>query len=201
MCERCGTGRSEGVILQVHHKYYIPGRKPWEYNPEQCEVLCKKCHAIEHGIIQPTTDWTLVGEDDVGGQDGTCEYCGADIRYVFFIEHPKWNSLMVGTDCCDHLTQTSIATDHRKYVERKKRFVSSTRWKPLPRRKGTSISQDGHKLEIRLTDKKFRIVANGTHGKLEFPSELEAKAALFDLLSSGKIQEYFRKKKASSNSQ
>lgn len=27
----CGRSRDDGVVLQIHHKRYISGRKPWEY--------------------------------------------------------------------------------------------------------------------------------------------------------------------------
>lgn len=29
-CVSCGRSRSGGVVLQVHHKQYVKGRKPWE---------------------------------------------------------------------------------------------------------------------------------------------------------------------------
>lgn len=32
-CVACGRSVSDGVVLQVHHKLYISGRKPWEYEP------------------------------------------------------------------------------------------------------------------------------------------------------------------------
>jgi 5-methylcytosine-specific restriction endonuclease McrA len=51
-CSYCGRGSNE-TILQVHHKKYISGCKPWEYATEDCETVCKGCHASIHGIIQP----------------------------------------------------------------------------------------------------------------------------------------------------
>ena len=45
MCVECGRTRSDGVVLQVHHRQYIRGRKPWEYDYADCETLCKGCHA------------------------------------------------------------------------------------------------------------------------------------------------------------
>ncbi|MBL1232819.1 MAG: HNH endonuclease [Flavobacteriales bacterium] len=51
-CVRCGRPDGE-VVLQVHHKIYLTGKLPWEYGTENCETLCKGCHAAEHGIIQP----------------------------------------------------------------------------------------------------------------------------------------------------
>lgn len=36
--------------LNVHHKTYSPGKMPWEYPLENFEVLCEKCHKIDHGL-------------------------------------------------------------------------------------------------------------------------------------------------------
>src|ERR1700709_1007284 len=74
-CVRCGRARTEGVVLQVHHKSYAPGRRPWEYPHAECETLCKGCHAEEHGKIMPQSDWELVASDDLGGLNGNCELC------------------------------------------------------------------------------------------------------------------------------
>lgn len=43
-CRRCGaTGR-----LNVHHRWYVYGRQPWQY-PDRCLVtLCEKCHRHVH---------------------------------------------------------------------------------------------------------------------------------------------------------
>ena len=44
-CNRCLITKR----LQVHHRYYSSGYKPWEY-PDDCfEVLCVDCHSEEHG--------------------------------------------------------------------------------------------------------------------------------------------------------
>lgn len=42
-CERCGSGDR----LQVHHKTYA---HLWHEPPEDLEVLCRRCHAAEHGV-------------------------------------------------------------------------------------------------------------------------------------------------------
>ena len=124
-CTDCGRTDKE-VILQVHHKKYIKGRLPWEYAPTDCETLCKGCHAREHGEIMPNLGWDLVFQEDLGEISGTCELCGASLRHVFFIQHRSWEPMVVGTNCCDSLTENE-ATKFNKKLERKKRFVSSTR--------------------------------------------------------------------------
>jgi hypothetical protein len=44
-CERCGsTERS----LHAHHKIYLRGHKPWEYEDYLLECLCEVCHGVAH---------------------------------------------------------------------------------------------------------------------------------------------------------
>ena len=47
-CECCGSRNN----LQVHHIKYVFGKKPWEYTCNEVEVLCRQCHAAEHGITE-----------------------------------------------------------------------------------------------------------------------------------------------------
>lgn len=44
-CEACMDSEN---TLHVHHKHYIKGREPWEYEPHELVVLCKECHSNEH---------------------------------------------------------------------------------------------------------------------------------------------------------
>jgi hypothetical protein len=44
-CSLCGA---EDKQLHVHHRVYIKGKKPWEYEESQLHVLCEKHHSIEH---------------------------------------------------------------------------------------------------------------------------------------------------------
>ena len=44
-CDKCGN---EDEQLNVHHRFYIKGREPWEYDNDVFQVLCNKCHKIEH---------------------------------------------------------------------------------------------------------------------------------------------------------
>ncbi len=46
-CERCSELRHRQ--LNVHHKFYDE-RHLWEYNDDEVELLCRKCHKAEHGI-------------------------------------------------------------------------------------------------------------------------------------------------------
>lgn len=66
-CSECGA---EDRQLQVHHRRYIAGAKPWEYENADLAVLCDRCHEAEHGISaarqpksprrRPTTGATLL---------------------------------------------------------------------------------------------------------------------------------------------
>lgn len=43
-CVKC-TSKQE---LQIHHKYYIKDRLPWQYSNSALITLCKVCHQKEH---------------------------------------------------------------------------------------------------------------------------------------------------------
>ena len=36
------------TTLSVHHKRYVKGRQPWEYEDHELVVLCQPCHELEH---------------------------------------------------------------------------------------------------------------------------------------------------------
>jgi ribosomal protein L37AE/L43A len=40
-CDECGD---ESTELQVHHKWYLKGKEPWDYRLEQLATLCDTCH-------------------------------------------------------------------------------------------------------------------------------------------------------------
>ena len=44
VCAFCGSKKD----IQVHHKYYIKGRKPWEYRNSALITLCRECHEAQH---------------------------------------------------------------------------------------------------------------------------------------------------------
>jgi len=48
-CRSCGkSDKDEGTTLNVHHAYYIKGRKPWEYAPNLLTTICSECHELRH---------------------------------------------------------------------------------------------------------------------------------------------------------
>ena len=44
-CECCGDKEN---TLNVHHKEYLKGHEPWEYELNQLVCLCQDCHEIMH---------------------------------------------------------------------------------------------------------------------------------------------------------
>ena len=44
-CCDCGD---ENTTLNVHHRYYVTGRKPWEYPDWSFQTLCYPCHERHH---------------------------------------------------------------------------------------------------------------------------------------------------------
>lgn len=198
-CARCFRSAAlDGVVLQVHHKRYLRGRLPWEYDTTECEALCKGCHAAEHGHVMPRHGWNWVGVDDLGELAGNCELCGTEIRYVYAIEHATWGALAVGTDCCDNLTQTSEASEHHeryiKTVEARKRFVASKRWKVRTDGKH-HIRQKGIHVEVSEYRDGFGISMNHIAGKLRFGSLLDAKIKVFDSIRTGKAEKFLERRR------
>lgn len=191
-CVKCGRTREAGAILQVHHKKYIAGKAPWEYPYDLCETLCKRCHAAEHGEIRPESGWEYVGEDDLGGLYGTCDRCGTNLRYVFFVQHPNWESMSVGTVCCDDMTCTQIASEKRKYDDRLKLFIKSKRWTEADKR--FRIKQKQIEIQIIPANSGYSIHMNSKKGKTAYPTLDAAKTRVFDFIESGDADKYFKRK-------
>lgn len=189
-CIDCGRGIADGVVLQVHHKRYVKNRKPWEYSFDDCETLCRGCHAREHGEIRPNHGWNYNGEDDLGDLIGTCELCGTSIRYVHYVAHRHWEPMEVGTDCCDNLIGTEEASEARKKFSRLKRFLLPSRWVAEGRLVRTI--NKGFLIEvIRELSGDFSLKINGNEGSKRFSSIEQAKGHVFSAIDSGKLKNYF----------
>lgn len=46
----CGGCGAKETTLHVHHKHYVKGRKVWEYDIAELEVLCEPCHEETHAF-------------------------------------------------------------------------------------------------------------------------------------------------------
>ena len=192
-CVSCGRSRLDGVVLQVHHKRYVWGRKPWEYDPVDCETLCRGCHAREHGEIRPNTGWEYVGEDDLGDLLGNCELCDTSIRYVHYVQHEHWEQMGVGTNCCDNLTGTQEATEYRKRLGRLRRFISSSRWSSDGDRH--MIKQDGLSVAVVSVPDGYKLVIADLQGAKNYESLLHAKEFAFDFIDSGQAVKYLEQRR------
>lgn len=196
VCSHCGRAKSEGAILQVHHKNYYRGTKPWEYPLKECETVCKACHAEIHGKIKPRSGWEYLAEEDLGDLIGECNHCGSSLRYLFTIFHENWGCLEVGTICCDTLTESESASAYARAQKRRegraKRFIESSRWKidnGIFR-----IKQSGFPIEIHHIENQYRIVMNEIKGKAKYRTATEAKIKIFQFIESGDAEKFFNNK-------
>lgn len=189
-CVNCGRSIADGVVLQVHHKRYVKNRKPWQYSFDDCETLCRGCHAREHGEIRPSHDWTYDGESDLGDLIGACELCGTSIRYVHYVSHRHWEPMEVGTDCCDNLIGTEDASNARKKFSRLKRFLLPSRW--VVQEGIVRTFNKGFYVEIvKEAEEGFYIRVNGRKGKKSFKNLEKAKEHAFNTIDSEEMKKYF----------
>jgi hypothetical protein len=194
-CSNCRRGSADGVVLQVHHNFYIPGRKPWEYEYGDCSLLCKACHAAEHGIIPPIIGWNYLGSDDLGDLVGSCERCGESIRYVFYVGHEGWESMAVGQFCCDDMTETKLASNElesvKRFNQRLDRFINSSRWNEYP--DISTIRQKGFGVQIFKIRTGYQVQVEGIRGKATFPTCVDAKTRVFEMIEDGSLERYIRR--------
>lgn len=147
----------------------------------------------------PRGDWECIGSHDLGDLIGECELCGTDLRYLYLVQHPNWPAMEVGTDCCDHLTVSTDASEHlnahKKQADRVKRFVSSPRWK-TGAAGAITIKQGGFIIAIIKSGEAFRIVLDGTRGKSNYATILDAKMKVFDFIDSGEAAKFVEERTA-----
>ena len=178
----------------------MTGKLPWEYGSENCETLCRGCHASEHGIIQLKIGWEFIGEEDSGEFSNQCENsgCGATIRHKFLISHPNWGFLEVGTVCCDNLTDSQIASNKKeamsRYRSRKVRFLKSKRWKNNDGK--YSIKQSLFDVQFNeLDENNYQLTIHKLKSKVKYESLELAKEAVFETIESGSLIDYLDKHK------
>jgi hypothetical protein len=56
---RCTHCDDAATTLHVHHKLYLRGREPWDYDPSLLCTLCEPCHAIETESGRPCLERLL----------------------------------------------------------------------------------------------------------------------------------------------
>jgi len=181
-CERCGK---KDVILQVHHPEYVNGKKPWEYSHDFCEVLCRGCHAIEHGIILPKEGWTVLCSDldnNEPSEPVPCANCGIDVTWHFVIYHPEWGETIVGSECAENLSLGSEVVRMKSYQRRMKTFLNSPRWSKTPR--GWKILHKDYSALVFERNGSYKIKINDDWGTLTFKTPNEAKQRVFEVIES-----------------
>ena len=47
-CQVCGVQRPVKRGLQVHHRYYVANKMPWDYPDDALTTRCFGCHQAEH---------------------------------------------------------------------------------------------------------------------------------------------------------
>lgn len=198
-CRECKRAAGTGVVLQVHHLLYVHGRMPWEYAYEECETLCRRCHAVKHQKVMPFSGWEYVDDEDLEDLCGECEYCGTDLRYVYYIQHPNWFPLAVGTDCCDFLTSSELAPNGResmtRFASRRQRFATSERWQDCGGR--LLIKQRGMQITVEPINNQFRLRFEEFTGRMEFPTPLDAKRHAFLVVDNRSVQEFLKRSRPS----
>ena len=61
--------------LNVHHKYYVNGLKPWEYDNDALITLCQDCHMKEHQT-KSTPVYRSLYSKQLHGYAQICNRCG-----------------------------------------------------------------------------------------------------------------------------
>lgn len=147
-CMQCQRAEPE-VTLQVHHEIYVEDKPPWEYALSDCRTLCKGCHAQEHELQEPSSGWSLIGIEDLGGLDGVCErqHCGHEIRYAHVAYHPRCGYKTVGSTCIEILTQKDRLLSSRLIALYKNisHFVHSSTWQEGVTKKGKAYISSRYK--------------------------------------------------------
>ncbi len=79
-CEKCGRRLQHG--LQVHHKVYRAGRKPWEYGYSDLQCLCVDCHRQLHTELFDAGRKIPVYDDEGNRSsipdEACCRHCGGE---------------------------------------------------------------------------------------------------------------------------
>lgn len=183
-CERCGATQN----LHVHHPEYGNGRKPWEYHVDFCELLCRGCHAKEHGKVPPDSNWILLFSDlefNCPSDPIPCSACQRDITWHFTIFHPDWGEWVVGSGCAERLSLSAEAQYLQGYQRRMDTFLHSPRWNDEGG--AMTIKQDGQLCRIEVTQDKIRVQIGDKNGQENYADVNAAKQRIFLVLEHRRV--------------
>ena len=94
---KCGTCGREDRSLNVHHRFYIKGREPWEYDLLELACLCESCHADEHHMreaLAQTAFQANVTTDQMLGYVHGCALITNATPTLHFNERPRFGYLV-----------------------------------------------------------------------------------------------------------
>lgn len=99
-CVVCGDGKS---TLHVHHKRYVKGRMPWEYDATELSTVCKNCHeSADHTRVTSAEVMARLPLDGPGcawnamGLVAGWAAAGADVEGVDHIQEVQKRSYWLG---------------------------------------------------------------------------------------------------------
>ena len=78
------------LSLQVHHKYYVLGNEPWEYNNEALVTLCNECHEARHNNEDIPVYGIECGGLQIYPDYHVCYKCGGEGYF------PEWEHIEDG---------------------------------------------------------------------------------------------------------
>lgn len=62
--------------LNVHHRYYIKGNKPWEYSDDALITLCESCHKLTHARERTRVYRRMTPSPEIYKYYDLCSKCG-----------------------------------------------------------------------------------------------------------------------------
>lgn len=66
-CTSCGDSETE---LQIHHKKYIDGKEPWEYDESDLITLCKHCHLVTEELKRENASPVVISKTKYSSENG-----------------------------------------------------------------------------------------------------------------------------------
>jgi hypothetical protein len=117
-CEECEAGDK---TLNVHHKHYRKGAKPWEYEDHELVALCEECHHGRHELEKMIQ--VYLGEADTHELEVILGFLEA--RYIVDDEDTDQSGTLILRNK-PHLTGVAAALGDplRSFRELEKRFAA-----------------------------------------------------------------------------
>jgi hypothetical protein len=85
-CFCCSECDSDDKTLNVHHRHYLPAKKPWEYEDDDLTTLCAECHArVGENKKELSVSFgrmTISIQDEICGYSAACAAARDGIPFV-----------------------------------------------------------------------------------------------------------------------